>query len=357
MSPIPPRVSVVLAVYNGERYLAESVESILQQSWKDFEFLVINDGSTDQSEAILQEFVARDPRIRLMTHENHGLTRSLSEGLLAARGELIARIDADDVSLPDRLRTQVAALDGDRELILCGAGHQSIDARGRACAEYENPVDDAILRFELLWHCPFVHSAVMFRRAAAVAAGGYDVSLRVGQDHDLWQKLARVGRVCNHPDVLVKQRFHSRQITLNHREEQLATYLITATREMLRQGYATSEAEAQAFFEFVHRKPAAVTKVHRAAYRTVAGKFLATIERTHPRAEVALLRQRLRWDCLAAARQFGWFSEAGGDMLGTARRLDPLGMSLASVMRRAVRRAWHGVAPAENGLRPMHSEP
>src|SRR5262245_23685731 len=137
-----PRVTVLMAVYNGERYLAEAIDGILQQVWRDFEFLIVNDGSTDSSVEILQRYADQDSRIRLVMRENRGLTRSLHDGVLEAKGKLIARMDADDVSLPERLSRQVAAFDRDPKLVVCGSAHDCIDQNGSEWYPYVNPTDD-----------------------------------------------------------------------------------------------------------------------------------------------------------------------------------------------------------------------
>ena len=126
-----PAVSILMPVYNAQRYLASAVQSVLDQTFSDFEFIIINDGSTDRSEAILQEFASKDPRVKIVSRPNTGLTRALNEALSLARAPLIARMDADDLSLPRRLELQVARFGADHDLVLLGGAYELIDAAGR----------------------------------------------------------------------------------------------------------------------------------------------------------------------------------------------------------------------------------
>jgi GT2 family glycosyltransferase len=204
------RVTVLMPVYNAERYLKLAIESILAQTFSDFEFLIVNDGSTDRSRQIISSY--RDPRIRYVENEcNLGLTRTLNRGLHLAACDLIARQDADDVSYPDRLRRQVEFLDAHPETALVGAQTRIIDEDGRPnglrhydrCCEYES------IRWDLLFGNSFTHTSVMFRRKiVADEMGGYDETFMYEQDYDLWSRVSCRYRVMNIPPVLVDYRIH-----------------------------------------------------------------------------------------------------------------------------------------------------
>jgi len=198
-----------MPVYNAERYLRPAVESILAQTFGDFEFLIVNDGSSDGSRKIVESYA--DPRIKLVDNpRNMGLAKTLNRGLSLAAGDLIARQDADDISYPDRLRRQVEFLDNHPEVALVGAQARMIDEVGRPnglrfdrCCEYES------IRWDLLFDNSFTHTSVMFRRA--IVAGemdGYDESFNYCQDYDLWSRVASRYRVMNIPAVLVDYRVH-----------------------------------------------------------------------------------------------------------------------------------------------------
>lgn len=219
MKPSETRVSVVMSVYNGEAYLRQAIDSILCQSFTDFEFLVIDDGSTDQTSAILHSY--EDPRIRLLTNpKNVGLSQSLNRGLSEARGEFVARQDADDVSEPERLGRQVAFLDAHPEVALLGTWYTEIG--GAQSRQRALPCDYAAIRWALLFFCPFVHSAVMWRRTlVSSSVGGYDESLRHSMDFELWARIADSFPVANLGEHLVRLRLHPESMTMTYGDHTL----------------------------------------------------------------------------------------------------------------------------------------
>ncbi len=153
-----PKVTVLLPVYNGARFLRQAIDSVLSQTWKDFELLVVNDGSTDGTAAILESY--SDPRIRILSNvQNIGLTLSLNKGLQSARGEYIARIDADDIALPIRLEKQVSYLDQHPEVGLVATGVKVIDERGHVTGSYQAPFEHRSYFLHLdisQLHCPLI---------------------------------------------------------------------------------------------------------------------------------------------------------------------------------------------------------
>lgn len=204
-----PRVSVLMPVYNGEPYLSEAVDSILAQSFADFEFIIVDDGSTDNTWPILQEYAAREPRIVLTRNDaNVGLARSLNKGLELAQGEYVARMDADDISLPRRLATQVAFLDEYPDIGVVGSFVQLIDEDGALGAVWHYPTMPGLLLWSLSFHSPLAHPSVVFRRRLVEEVGGYDEALLANQDRDLWHRLSSLTRLSNLPDVLLLYRQH-----------------------------------------------------------------------------------------------------------------------------------------------------
>ncbi len=212
-----PRVTVLMAVYNGSAYLRQSVESILAQSFRDFEFLIINDGSIDDSRAILASY--DDSRICIIENStNMGLTKSLNRGLANARGGLIARQDADDVSDPTRLEKQVAFMDAHVAVALLGAQARYINEQGapRNSRLWWKATTPESMRFQFLFDSPFVHTSVMFRRAVIWdTLGGYNETYRMSQDFELWSRLLESHEARNLPDILVNQRSHSAAMSAN----------------------------------------------------------------------------------------------------------------------------------------------
>jgi glycosyltransferase involved in cell wall biosynthesis len=199
-----PAVSVLMSVHNGAPWVRDAVTSVLTQRLADLELIVIDDGSTDATPDVLA--AVRDPRLRLERRVREGLTRALIRAIELARAPLLARLDADDVAMPERLALQHEYLDAHPDVGLLGTGAREVDPTGREVAIVRPPVDDASIRRALIRANPFVHSSVVVRRAALDRAGGYDRSFPVAQDYDLWMRLARVTRLANLAEPLVIRR-------------------------------------------------------------------------------------------------------------------------------------------------------
>ncbi|WP_300039406.1 glycosyltransferase [uncultured Roseobacter sp.] len=219
-----PRVSVLLPVYNAETWLGVAMDSILAQSFTDFELLVHDDGSTDGSLAILQDYAARDRRVVLTSEPNKGLIATLNQLIDAAQGDLIARMDADDIALPERFAKQVAWLDQNPDYVLLGTSTLMIDAAGRPIAVNTAPQGhDSIDDNNLRGVTALEHPSVMMRRAALETVGGYHDSCPHAEDIDLWLRMAEVGRIENLGDVLLKYRVHDQSVSALKQEEQSAS--------------------------------------------------------------------------------------------------------------------------------------
>jgi glycosyltransferase involved in cell wall biosynthesis len=201
-----PAVSVLMAVFNGEAYLREAIQSILSQTLTDFEFLIVDDGSTDSSRAIVESF--DDPRIRLIRNAgNVGLSRSLNRGIAEARGRYLSRMDADDISEPQRLQRQVAFMEGHPDAVVTGCWNTVIDRDGREIARRRGPIDDVSIRWTLQFCSPFAHSAATIRMSALRELHPvYDESLVYAMDYDLWVRLAALGPLANINAFLVRWR-------------------------------------------------------------------------------------------------------------------------------------------------------
>jgi glycosyltransferase involved in cell wall biosynthesis len=236
-----PRVSVVMSAYNAERALRPAVESILGQSFRDFEFIVIDDGSRDATASILEQYA--DPRLQVVRQENRGLTASLNRGVALSTGEYVARMDADDVAHPDRFREQVAFLDAHPDVGVVGTAYEEIDADGRIIGHRIFPTDDAALRRVLIRYNPFFHSSVMIRRRILAEVGPYDEarSLLV-EDYELWFRVARVTRIANLPAMLMQRRYSGENLSLARETEQLRQGVRLRWRVLRRGDYPLSAA-------------------------------------------------------------------------------------------------------------------
>jgi GT2 family glycosyltransferase len=214
-------ISVVMCVFNGERFLAEAVESILDQDFQDFEFIIVDDGSTDGSALILDSYQRRDPRMRVY-HESHsGVAKSSNKGCELAQGKYIARMDADDVANRDRLTLQVEFMEAHPEVGVLGAWVEWINATGKSLYISTNPAVDSEIKADLLLRrrCAFWNSTVVFRREVFARSGGYRCSV-IAEDYDFWLRAAENFQLANLEMVLVRYRIHSSQVSIQQRIHQ-----------------------------------------------------------------------------------------------------------------------------------------
>ena len=210
-----------MSVHDGARWVGEAVASVLGQTEGDLELIVIDDGSTDATPDVLA--AVRDARLSVHRQPRTGLTRALNRALGLAGADLVARLDADDVALPTRLGRQRAFLAAHPEIGLLGTAAREVDEDGTPVREVRPPADDAALRRALIRANPFVHSSIMVRRALLARAGGYDESLAVAQDYDLWMRLARLTRLASLDEVLVLRRLGPGRVSVEREEDRLRT--------------------------------------------------------------------------------------------------------------------------------------
>jgi glycosyltransferase involved in cell wall biosynthesis len=242
-----PTISVLMSVFNTpERYLRQAVQSILGQTFSDLEFIIIDDGSTDRSPAVLREYASRDPRIRLTVRTNKGLTVTLNEAIGVARGELLARMDCDDVALADRFEKQLSFLRADASIVCAGGYFALIDEKDRLLTRLRPPTDDAAIQDLLLrGHTAICHPAAMMRADAVRKVGGYDPYFKTTQDLDLWLRLGEVGKLGNVPEVVLKFRQHGASISETRREEQRRFGREACERAWQRRGLSGMRFEAE----------------------------------------------------------------------------------------------------------------
>lgn len=215
-----PSISVVMSVYNGKKFLHEAIESILSQTFKDFEFIIIDDGSVDESVDIIRSY--KDDRIRLIRQNNHGLVFSFNKGVRLARSEFIARMDADDISLPTRFEKEVTLLAGNKHIGLVGSFFTYIDEDTSTplAITMTAPTKHVDLVRMMYIVNPFGHGSIMMRKSAVQGAGGYRHGYEPAEDFDLWHRIARDWTICQIPEVLYWWRLNPNSISHTKQEIQ-----------------------------------------------------------------------------------------------------------------------------------------
>jgi glycosyltransferase involved in cell wall biosynthesis len=200
-------LSVVMPVFDGERFVGAAIDSILTQTFGDFDFHIVDDGSTDGTAAILARYAGSDRRIVVHTQpRNSGITSALNLGCRAASGDLIARMDADDISLPERFERQIRFLEEHADVGVLGTCVRVIDEHGQLGAVWPCPSQPGLTAWSLLFTCIVAHPTVMMRRAVLERAGYYPVGYAIGQDYALWMRLVKLTRIANLEQVLVHYR-------------------------------------------------------------------------------------------------------------------------------------------------------
>jgi glycosyltransferase involved in cell wall biosynthesis len=219
-----PEISVVMSVYNGLKYLPRAIESILIQERADFEFIIIDDGSTDGSTRLVDQYASSDRRIRFIKEENRGLTRALIRGCQEARGRFIARQDADDLSLPQRLSKLAEMLRQDQNLAFVSSWADVIGPEDELLLTYKRPADPETATRQLMFDrmSPPGHGSVMFRRDRYEEVGGYRPELYYGQDSDLWLRLGLVGRLGYAQEALYQYRISDSSISSGMNEPRMS---------------------------------------------------------------------------------------------------------------------------------------
>jgi glycosyltransferase involved in cell wall biosynthesis len=246
-------ISIVLPAYNSERYLRAAIDSVLNQTFRDFELIVIDDGSTDQTLTIARDYESRDPRVRVITHQNMGMGASLNDAIAQAKYEWIARIDADDVMAVNRLERQLAFIEKHPDVAVAGSWIQYIDDRGRPIGKRCHPlfrreqVQREISCNKLL---PLTHPSVLMRKTAFDAAGGYRPQFWPSDDLDLWPRIAEKGfGILVQKEFLTQYRIHSKSICAAEARDTLLR--VRWVREcMIRRRRGEAECTWEQFLEY-----------------------------------------------------------------------------------------------------------
>jgi Glycosyl transferase family 2 len=213
-----PAISVAMSVYNCEAYLGLAIESILNQTFRDFEFLILNDGSSDGSRAIIDHYAAQDDRIRPIHRENRGLIVSLNQLLDEARAPLVARMDGDDISHPQRFEKQMAFLASHPDHKVLGTWTEDIDEHGNpfSVTGKDHPTTHTDFLASIGERSGLCHPSVIMDRDLALAVGGYHAAFKHCEDYDLWMRLSDQTKICSLPDRLVKYRHSDNQVSTKH---------------------------------------------------------------------------------------------------------------------------------------------
>lgn len=239
-------ISVVMSVYNSDKYLDEAIKSILSQTYTDFEFIIIDDGSTDNSCSIIEKYCLSDSRIVLIKQQNHGLIYSLNKGIKIASGEYIARMDADDISFVDRLETQIAFLNNNPEIGICGTGIELFGDSFNQDSFSPETHEQAIVK--LLFRSPLSHPTVMFRRSIIEKHNlNYSADYMHCEDYELWSRWADFSKIANISRVLLKYRIHNQQISVRKSEEMLKNHLKVTDKLLSRLGIELDERQKKVF--------------------------------------------------------------------------------------------------------------
>lgn len=206
-----PKVSVLMPVYNEVRFLREAVQSILAQTFLNFEFIIVDDGSKSKTREILSSF--KDPRLKIFFEDHRGLCETLNKGIKEAQGEYIARMDADDIALPGRLEEQVSFLESHPRVALCGTWVSLINEMGEKIREHRLPVLHKDIARMLLFHNPFFHPTVMWRKEVTEKVGAYNPRYKYVEDYELWMRAAKQFTMANIPKPLLEYRITSSGVT------------------------------------------------------------------------------------------------------------------------------------------------
>lgn len=286
-----PRVSVIMAVYNAEAFLQEAIQSVCRQSFTNWEFIIVDDGSEDRTSKILKVYSDEDFRIRVLPQKRLGLTKSLNRAANMARGAFLARMDGDDVCLPDRFKSQIEYLESHPEVVAAGTSALFIDPDGDPIEDYEPPLShEAIDRLHLSGTGGgIIHPSAMIRRNAFDIIGGYDEAFSTSQDYDLWLRLAEIGRLSNLRPTHLLYRLHLNSITFARRREQEKNVKAILEATIRRRGTeitlpepSTIPRTADRSDDEVFSRRIWIASAFRAGYHKTARKHTAIVLRLRP---------------------------------------------------------------------------
>jgi len=358
-----------MSVYNGEEFLSETIDSVLNQSFRDFEFVIVDDGSTDTTADILAKYALCDGRIRVLRNGKKGRAASLNLGISLAKGKYVANTDADDLSMPGRLEEQVAFMDRNPEVGVLGTAFELITDSGEVIDVIRYPLDDSQIRSVILRYNPICHSSIILRKDIVLALGGYRSTFEPSEDYDLWLRMSEQSRLANLQNVLVRYRVHANQLSVRKLEHQtLCVLAASAAAEHRRSGGPDPLADIQEITpQVVESLGVAPRKIHTAFVESY-GWWIPQLKDINSEAALELVEKLtqisysgpdeariLAGAWLAAARIHYKQNKPGRALafVGRALLLRPsvVGLDLIDPIRRASRaRLWH---PLLNFTRPI----
>ena len=260
-----PKVSIIMSTYNDSKYIRQAIESILNQTYRDFEFIIIDDSSTDETGKIIKSY--KDDRIKLFVNSvNQGLTKNLNKALRVASGEYIARMDGDDISFPDRLEKQVDYLEKHRDVYLIGTAIRNI---GASDLYWKLPDDSEDLRVRMLLHPVFAHPSFMFRKEIIDEGILYDESYRTAQDYDFASRVARKHKIGRLQQVLLNYRVHAKQISNTSSKNQVDNAARVRKRLLNELGVILSADQQRIFDDWVSERRMDKLSDYKRAYKLI----------------------------------------------------------------------------------------
>jgi glycosyltransferase involved in cell wall biosynthesis len=264
------KVSVLMPAYNAGDYIQQAIESVLCQTYADFELIIVNDGSTDATSNVISLF--KDERIVTINRKHEGIASALNTGLQHATGELIARFDADDICFPDRLETQVSFLNSHPDHVVVGSDAEYILANGDHLFNFKciGHTHEEIKRC-FYFYCPFIHSSVLYRKELVVRAGAYSLHAHSFEDYLLWTRLIKIGKLVNIPEALIKVRFNPSSITID--EKWRGENFRKLKRSIIKSGSIT-EKEGEKLNSIIQSQD--IPKIKEGSYYALCGKKFLT---------------------------------------------------------------------------------
>lgn len=343
-----PQISVVLPVHNGMPYLPDTLQSILDQSFHDFEIIALDDASTDDTWSYLQSLA--DARVRPIRLEKTGLVGALNRGLQEAKAPLIARIDADDIALPNRFAAQYEFLAKHPNVALLGCQALCIDEDGSPSGTRRFPTSHEAIRFQMFFGCPFLHPGTMFRRGLAVDIGGYRNEYFLGEDYDLWSRVVVGHPTANHCETLMQYRVHSKSITGMNTAVQTEACAKIASDHAARAGCGADLHVVKALYLFLAAGPSiGILQARQLLDAYVEIKHFCGAQDAGADAELVVVRdaiqRRLRWLCLESMQANRRRPGEALAWLRLAGRFDREQGSISKIVRRGVgglMRRWMG---------------
>jgi hypothetical protein len=285
-----PTVSVIMTVFNGDKFLAETIESVLNQSFRDFEFLVVDDGSTDATADILSKYVHRDGRIRVLGDGKRGRSASLNLAISLANGKYVANTDADDLSMPRRIEEQVAFMERNPEVGVLGSAYELVTESGVVIDTVGHPLEDSQIRSVMLRYNPICHSSVILRKDIVLATTGYRSTFEPSEDYDLWLRMSERSRLANLDNVLVRYRLHGNQLSIRKIEHQtLCVLAASAAAEQRRRGKCDPFDDNQEITLEIVESLGVTPEKMRAAFAGAYGWWSALLKDINPDAALELI--------------------------------------------------------------------